>query len=270
MSSVLEKSLAIIELLIEHPAGLPVSTIASTLDQPLSGVHRTLQELARLGYVPQLRAQGDYMLTIKLPAMGLSFLARAGITDITQPVLDTLAAETGELIRLSVIDGENLTWVAVAQGTTHGLRYDPGQEQGVVAHLASSAGGQAWLATMSDEEAIARVSAQGLIRNAKDAGPNAPHTFADLLQRLNEARERGYAVAVDSYIPGMAAMAVPVRFHGDGPVLGCLSIAGPAVRLDPERMARLAPRLKAAADEIGHAAAGSQYFRSKVRELEPA
>lgn len=270
MSSVLEKSLAIIELLVDHPVGLPVSAIASATDQPASGVHRTLQELARLGYVRQAQVQGDYALTIKLPAMGLGFLGRAGITDVAQPVLDALAASSGELIRLSVIDGDNLIWVAVAQGATRGLRYDPGQEQGVVVHLASSAGGKAWLSSMGDEEALMRVSAQGLLRQAESAGPNAPRSLTLLLGQLAEARANGYATAVDSYIAGMAAMAVPVRYHGDGPVLGCLSIAGPAVRMTAARMAELAPRLQAAAAELGEAAAGSQYFQTIVRALDPA
>ncbi|MDO6966718.1 IclR family transcriptional regulator [Rhizobium alvei] len=270
MSSVLEKSLAIIELLVDHPTGLPVSAIASATDQPVSGVHRTLQELGRLGYVRQVQAQGDYALTIKLPAMGLGFLGRAGITDVAQPVLDALAARSGELIRLSVIDGDRLIWVAVAQGATRGLRYDPGQEQGVVVHLASSSGGKAWLATMSDDEALARVAAQGLLRQADGAGPNAPRSLTLLLEQLAEARARGYATAVDSYIAGMAAMAVPVRYHANGPVLGCLSIAGPAVRMTAERMAELAPALQASAAELGEAAAGSQYFQAIVKAVEPA
>lgn len=161
MSSVLEKALALVELLVDHPMGLPVTTIAALTEQPASGVHRTLQELGRLGYVRQVQAGGDYALTIKLPALGLGFMGRAGITDVAQPVLDNLAADSGELIRLSVIDGDRLIWVAVAQGATLGLRYDPGQEQGVVVHLASSAGGKAWLASMSDDQALAHVGAQG-------------------------------------------------------------------------------------------------------------
>lgn len=269
MSSVVEKALAIIELLVEHPAGLPVSAIAAATDQPASGVHRTLQELSRLGYVRQVQAQGDYALTIKLPAMGLGFLGRAGITDVTQPVLDSLAAYSGELVRLSVIDGDRLTWVAVAQGATGGLRYDPGQEQGVVVHLASSAGGKAWLSSMSDEDALARVSAQGLLRQAEGAGPGAPRSLTLLLEQLAEARRYGYATAVDSYIAGMAAMAVPVRYQGHGVVVGCLSIAGPAVRMTPAYMENLAPRLQVAAAEIGEAASGSHYFKAIVRNLQP-
>ncbi|MGA0542468.1 IclR family transcriptional regulator [Neotabrizicola sp. VNH66] len=268
MSSVLEKSLAIVELLVDHPAGMPVSAIAAATDQPASGVHRTLQELARLGYVRQLQAQGDYALTIKLPAMGLGFIGRAGITDVAQPILDALAADSGELVRLSVIDRDRLIWVAVAQGATRGLRYDPGQEQGVVVHLASSAGGKAWLSAMSDEEALLLVGAQGLTRQADGQGQNAPRSLGLLIEQLAEARARGYATAVDSYIAGMAAMAVPVRYRGDGPVLGCLSIAGPAVRMNAERMMQLAGRLQLAATELGAAAAGSKFFQANVRALD--
>lgn len=268
MSSVLEKSLAIVELLVDHPDGMQVTAIAAATRQPASGVHRTLQELSRLGYVRQVAAQGGYALTIKLPAMGLGFMGRAGITDVAQPVLDALATESGELIRLSVIDGERLIWVAVAQGATRGLRYDPGQEQGVVVHLASSAGGKAWLSSMSDDEAMTRVAAQGIARVSETAGPNAPRSMKLLLEQLAEARARGYAVAVDSYIDGMAAMAVPVRYHRDGPVLGCLSIAGPAVRMTAERMAELAPALQASAGELSEGAAGVRYFRDSVRALD--
>ena len=78
MSGVLERTLGILELLAGHPGGLSVGAIAGRLDMPPSAAHRLLNDLARLGYVRQDRAQGDYALTIKLAAMGLGFLARAG------------------------------------------------------------------------------------------------------------------------------------------------------------------------------------------------
>ena len=263
MSSLLEKSLAVIALLARHPEGLSVSTLAGRLGQPASGVHRLLRELARLGYVRQVQAQGDYRLTIKLPAMGLGFLGRAGITDVAQPVLDRLAADSGELVRLSVADGDTLVWVAVAQGARGGLRYDPGQEQGVVAGLASSASGLAWLSSLDDDRALALAAAQQRDETGQEARPGAaPVSLTGLPQVLAEARNRGYALAVDSYIPGMAAMAVPLCPPDGGAALGCLSIAGPAVRLTPARMRDLAPLLQAAASELAEAAAGSQYFRT--------
>ncbi|MAZ15015.1 MAG: IclR family transcriptional regulator [Ahrensia sp.] len=266
MSSALEKSLAILELLAESPEGLQVSAIASTLEIPVSGVHRQLQELARLGYVRQERNHGSYILTIKLAAMGLGFLGRSGVTDIAQPILDRLAAQTEELIRLSVLDGGDLIWVAVAQGATGGLRYDPGREQGVVVHLATSAGGQALLAAMTDEEALTYVSKQGMKPTAFVPGSGAPRTIKELLEELAETRRRGYSVSVNSYLEGMAAMAVPVRYGPQHTVIGCLSVAGPSVRMNAAKIAEFAPILSEAAGELGAAAHASQYFHSLHHE----
>lgn len=260
MSGVLERTLGILEILSGHPAGLPVGVIAQRLDLPPSATHRLLNDLARLGYVRQDRAQGDYALTIKLAAMGLSFLGQSGVTDIAQPILDRLAAESHELARLSVADAGALVWVGVAQGATGGLRYDPGREQGVVVHLASSAGGLAWLSTLSDEDALAAVSRQGLRPSHAGAGGNATQTPTDLLARLNEARIRGYATATDSYLSGMAAIAAPVRWKGVEEAVGCLSIAAPSVRMDAARMEALAGPLMLAAAEIGAASPASQFF----------
>jgi len=268
MTSVLERSLGILELLSENAEGLSVSAIANRLSLPPSAAHRLLNELARFGYVRQDRAQGDYSLTIKLAAMGLSFLGQSRVTDIAQPILDRLAAASGELIRLSVIDDRKLIWVAVAQGATTGLRYDPGKEQGVVLHLASTAGGQAFLSTLDDDDALMMVAEQGFVPRLQTPGPNAPKTATELLARLADTRQRGYSVAVDSYIVGMAAMAVPVRLGQQGKVISALSIAGPAARLTPERMKELAAPLQVAAAELGQASSASRFFRL-ARSLSP-
>lgn len=262
MSSVLEKSLAILELMVEHPQGMQVSAIARTLDMPVSGAHRTLRELARLGYVRQERDQGDYTLTIRLAALGLGFLGRSGVTDIAQPILDRLAQVSGELIRLSVLDRRGLIWVAVAQGATVGLRYDPGREQGMQVHPASTAGGRALLSTMRDDEILSLVGETGLSGTGSHPASGAPTSIADLMEAIADARRRGYSVAVNTYIDGMGAMAAPIRAGGtpDGRVLGCISIAGPAVRLPLARMEELAPALLEAAHDIGTAAPASHYF----------
>jgi IclR family transcriptional regulator, acetate operon repressor len=260
MSNAIERTLGLLELLAHRPGGLSLGAISSRLEMPPSATHRLLNDLVRLGYVRQDRSQGDYMLTIRLASLGLTFLAQSGVTDIAQPILDRLAQQCGELVRLSVADGGTLVWVAVAQGATGGLRYDPAREQGVVAHLASSAGGLAWLSTMSDDEALTLVTKQGVRPIQAGPGARAPKSVTEVLALLAETRARGYSVAVDSYLMGMAAMAVPVRYDGEGAVVGCLSIAAPTVRLDAARMAELIGPLGQAADEIGAAASASKYF----------
>jgi IclR family transcriptional regulator, acetate operon repressor len=251
MSGATEKSLAILEYLIDYPDGAPLVQISTDLNQLRSGCHRTLHELMRYGYVRQV-PRGDYALTIKMASMGLSFLGKSGVIDIAQPVIDRLAHLTEELVRLAVVDGERLTLVAKAQGARSGLRYDP--DMGIDLRLSCSSAGQAWLMTLPNDLAIEFVTRQGM-GHPRHYGPSAPTSIKALLKVLDEHRKRGYSLIQEAYAPGMNSMAAPVQRAGE-PTTGVVVIAGPATRLTLERMKHFAPALKAAAAELavsGHA-----------------
>lgn len=260
MSSILERSFKVLEHLAPHPEGKALSALASELDMPLSATHRLLAELIRCGYVRQDHSQGNYLLTLKLVSLGLGFLSASGIVDIAQPLLDRLAAESGELVRLAVVDGDELTFVAKAQGAMRGLRYDP--DMGLSVNLSCSSAGHAWLSTLSDEEALALVAKRGFGK-PEDYGPNAPTTVKALLSYLQAARERGYSMIVEVFAPGMTAMAAPIRNSHDGAVLGVVTIAGPLVRLTEERMVALGPALLATTTELAMTSSGSALLRKR-------
>jgi IclR family transcriptional regulator, acetate operon repressor len=246
VSTALDRGLSILEHLAGHPGGLPLALVAAELDIPLSGCHRLLGELLRRGYVRQVRQHGDYMLTTKIVSLGLGYLSGAGIVDIAEPLLERLAAASGELVRLSIVDEDRLTWIAKAQGMRKGLRYDP--DMGMVAHLSCTASGHAWLLTMSDERAMELVSRQGF-GSPEVYGPKAPTTVKALLGFLHAARVRGYSMIDEVFAPGMTAIAAPVMRRKEA--IGVISIAGPRIRLTKERMYALAPELLAAAAELG-------------------
>ncbi|PPE65504.1 IclR family transcriptional regulator [Caldimonas caldifontis] len=255
MTLALDRGLALLEHLAAHPGGLPLASMAAELDIPLSACHRLLAELQRRGYVRQARKQGDYVLTTKVVSLGLGYLSNAGIVDIAEPLLERLAQKSGELVRLSIVDGDRLTWIAKAQGMRQGLRYDP--DMGMDARLSCTASGHAWLLTLSDERALALVTQQGFGAPA-DYGPRAPTTVKALLGHLHAARVRGYAMIDEVFAPGMSAMAAPVLRRKEA--VGVISIAGPRIRLTPERMHALAPDLLAAAAELGPISSTSSLF----------
>lgn len=255
MTLALDRGLALLEHLCGQPEGLPLSALADELDIPRSACHRLLAELQRRGYVRQMRSQGDYMLTSKLASLGLGFLSSAGIVDIAEPLLERLAQESGELVRLAIVDEDRLVWVAKAQGMRKGLRYDP--DMGMDARLSCTASGHAWLLTLSDERALELVSRQGF-GAPKDYGPKAPTTVKALLSVLHAARARGYAMIDEVFAPGMSAMAAPVMRAGHP--IGVISIAGPRQRLTIARMQTLAPALMAAPAELGPISRASTLF----------
>ncbi|MCK9797266.1 IclR family transcriptional regulator [Pseudomonas chlororaphis] len=254
--SQIERVLSVLEHLTQDPRGLPMQTLAEQLGIPKSATHRLLAELVRLGYVRQNPDNLRYQLSTKLVAMGFRYLASSG-ADIVQPVLDRLAQETGELVRLGVIEGERQTWIAKSQGARSGLRYDP--DMGREAPLFYTASGHAWLATLSDAEALSLVERQD-VAIAEGLGPNAPRSNIELLERLRLAREQGYAWVEESSAVGTSAIAAVVRHPLDRRVVGVLSVAGPSARLPQARLHELAPLLLSFAEELSAASQASELF----------
>lgn len=254
--SQIERALGLLEQLASNPHGMALHALADRLQIPKSATHRMLAELIRLGYVRQELRNGQYQLSTKLVALGFRYLAGSG-ADIVQPILDRLAEDTGELVRLGVIDDQRLTWIARSQGARGGLRYDP--DMGRDAPLGYTASGHAWLASLDEEQALAMVRRQPEV-DVDLLGPNAPRDEQALRERLRLARQQGYAWVLESSAVGTAAIAAVVRHPLDGHAIGVLSVAGPSARLSQARMHALAGRLQAAADELSAASQASELF----------
>jgi len=244
-----QRCLDVLELLADAPAGLALSVVATRLELPKSATHRFLAILAGRGFVRQDAASGHYALTLKLPALGFRFLSGHAMPQLAQPALDGLALRTGELARLAMVEDDTLTWVALAQGASSGLRYDADAGRAVILH--ATATGKAWLATLDEARAIALVEREGRI-GTPGFGPRAVTTMAALKRELRVTRKRGWGEALEEGEPGVAAIAVVLRPRGDATAPACatLSIAGPLARLDASRRAAIARETLAAAREI--------------------
>jgi DNA-binding IclR family transcriptional regulator len=223
--------------------------LAERLEMPKSATHRLLQSLLDRGYVQQDPASQGYALSFKVALLGFRYLDARRLPDVAQAALDRLAAAAGEYCRMAVVAGEELIWVARAQGATQGLRYDPPMGRDVVLH--ATATGKAWLATLPEETALRIVCARGFA-TPTGLGARAVKTVDEMRQHLAATRALGYASAIEEGEPGTVAMAAAFRTYDsvDAPVAGTVSIAGPLVRLTDARVAELAPLLLATAREI--------------------
>jgi IclR family transcriptional regulator, acetate operon repressor len=256
MSSSRDRALSIIELLAGHMAGLPLSVIADRLDIPRSATHRLLNDLKDTGYVRQDGEGGHFSLTVKIVALGLSHLTAANFNNLVQPVLERLARLSGELVMLSVIEGDRLMRVAKVQGARQGLQYNP--VEGPELYLAGSANGHAWLSCLADDQALQLLARQGI---RPGYGPNAPKTVAEAMERVRRARARDYAVGCDQHEVGISAVAAVIRSGPAGQPVATMSIAGPTLRLAALRLDELSTDLLAATRELSIAARQSSLFQ---------
>lgn len=248
VKSQIERCVEVIELLAASGRPLPLGAVAERVEMPKSATHRMLAQLATAGWVRQDAGTGFYALTMKVTITGQLFLRRTGLPDVYQPLLDDLAARTAAFARIAVLEGGKLTWIGHAQGARAGLLYEP--DLTVDVRLNVTATGKAWLACLSNEEAMRLVMAQG-IGTPERFGPRARVTVEAILEELERTRARGWALTVEEAEAGVVAIAAAIRDPDDpSHVVGTVSVAGPVARITSDRYDGIAAAVTATAAQL--------------------
>ena len=244
-----DRCLLLLEALAGEREPVELTDLGERLDMPASAAHRLLATLVDRGWVVRDRASQRYALSLRMSTLAFRNLDVRAVPDAVQSVLDRLAQATREYCRLAIVEGEDLVWVARAQGAVSALRYDPDMGQEVVLHATANA--KAWLATLPESEALRIVCARGF-EARRPLGPNSVTTVDAFRACLLETRAQGFATSIEEAEAGTAAVAVPFRSGAEPSALvaGTLSVAGPAIRITPDRFAALAGALHVAAAEV--------------------
>jgi DNA-binding IclR family transcriptional regulator len=193
-------------------------------------------------YVRRDGETGRFHLTWRLLALAFGHAERAGMPRLFAPVLQELADETDELVQLALVDGEQVLFVAKAEGLGQRIRLLP--LVGLWAPLHATASGKVWLASLPEAE-LGRVVGRQRLRAV---APRTITAMAVLRRELAQVRARGYAIADEELAEGGRAIAAPVRCAEA--VVGAVALSGPAYRLPLERLHALAPRVAEAARRV--------------------
>lgn len=234
----LEKAIEILQHLHEEPGGVGVTAIGRALDMPKSSVHRLLSALARRSLVER-DTRGHYRTGIGLVALGLGALEREPVVAAARPVLESEAAALGETVFLVAARAGRLLVLDKAEGSGF-LRAAPRVGAEVPVH--ATAVGKLFIAFGGDSVALPEGAFERFT-------PQTVGSTAALLLDVARAREQGFAVSREEWIPGLAVVAAPVLVRGR--LLAAVALASSAQRFDELGAAALAQRLVAAGERIG-------------------
>jgi DNA-binding IclR family transcriptional regulator len=244
-----DRSLQAIELLAREARWMRMSDIAAQLELEKGPAHRVLAQLCEQGWAEQDAQTSQYRLTLKLSLLGQRYLHGLGLPGLVQPILDEVAAQCHELVRLTVVNEGTLAWFAASQGAAPGLMYSPSMHSPIALHATSV--GKAWLAAMSNDEAVGHALRGGLGKPNGAGTSKAIASVDQLIPELELTRQRGYGLVVEEAEPGVVAMAVTVRSLIGGAVVGTISIAGPVLRIPPGRYDAFYTLLQEASAQLG-------------------
>jgi DNA-binding IclR family transcriptional regulator len=211
----------------ERPRGL--TELADDAALPKSTASRLLGALQREGLIQQRGRRGRFE-----PGPVLRrFVHRGQLVELAQPRLEALSEASGETINLAVPGPLGVEHLAQVE-SRHFL--GTGQWVGRRVPYHCTAVGKVLIAFGGAEPGPLE--------------PLTPVTIADpdqLATEVARVRRNGYATAVDELETGLSSVAAPVV---DG--MAALSISGPTLRLDAQRIADLCPTLIHEARALDH------------------
>jgi IclR family transcriptional regulator, acetate operon repressor len=227
----IDRAAQLLTLVLEAEAPRGLTELADDAALPKSTTSRLLGALERQGLVRQRGRRGSFEPGPVL----LRFAHRGQLVELAQPRLEALSAMSGETINLAVpgpLGVEHLSQVE----SRHFL--GTGQWVGRRVPYHCTAVGKVLIAFGRVPDPPAPLE------------PLTPATIVDpdqLATEIARVRRDGCAMAIDELEVGLSSLAAPVA---DG--IAALSISGPTLRLDAQRVADLRPTLIHEAQALGH------------------
>jgi IclR family pca regulon transcriptional regulator len=237
----LARGLSVIRAFRSGSAELTLSEVARRTDLTRAAARRFLLTLADLGYV---RFDGRlFSLSPRVLELGYAYLSSLTLPDIAEPHLEWLVREVGESSSMSVLDGEDVVYVArvptsriMTVAINVGTRFP--------AYATSM--GRALLAGLPAADLDAYLERVELEPLTDTTVVDAPTLRAE----VERARTQGWAMVDQELEDGLRSIAAPVRSRS-GTVLAAVNVSAHVSRISKDTARyRLLPALLEAVRRI--------------------
>jgi IclR family pca regulon transcriptional regulator len=224
----LAKGLQVIRAFTRDHSSLTLSEIAGITRLPPATARRCLLTLEELGYVT--RNGRTFLLRPKVLELGAAYLESMDIEHLTKTHLEELARQTGDSAALSVLDGNDIVYVARTSVRTL-VRLEAHVGSRFPAHVTSM--GRVLLAGLNAERLEQYFRTQSFVALTE-------HTVTDprkIRQLIEECRRSGYSAVQDELAYGVVALAVPVH-DAHGRVVAALNSSSHSGRTTKAKLVR--------------------------------
>lgn len=231
------RAMTILERLAEGERSL--SDIARELEVNKNIAHRLIFTLEELGFIQEEPQTREFRLTYKLLNLARTQWLSSDVLSQAEPILKALARETGELVRLAVVDGGQLKWIFAETGARRSLMISPAYGGNIIPHVHATS--KAYLLTLSEAELEREISLMSF-----EAFSPYTITNADSFRKhIRESRRKGFAVSYEERDIGVAAVAAPVM-AGRSKAKSCVAVVSvsiPVPRLPRDQIEVIATKM---------------------------
>jgi DNA-binding IclR family transcriptional regulator len=223
--------------------GATLKDVAAASGLNKGTAHRILRVLTDERLLEQDVATRNFRLGLELYALGTAMGTQFDIKTLAQPCMDRLWKSTRETVYLGIRSGYDALCIDMREGsypekTLRLHTYD-------LWPLGVGSFAMALLAYLPEWEiaAIIKGNAPRLKRHPEYASGN-------LMEKVQETRERGFAMDATSGYPGMCGIGIPVLDAYERP-LASLCVVGGVARLDERKRAQIAKEMWVESRKLG-------------------
>lgn len=206
-----------------------------------STVYRLLYTLSSMNLVQQ-NQNDKYSLGSKLFELGNRVSIYKTLKNLTNNAIKMVALEIQETVLLSILKEDQLFHINKAD-SMHGLKINT--SIGSYQPLHATASGKLLLAYSS-------VAQQQHFLNQAALEPYTKHTIttsAGLTKQFSEIQEKGFALDIEEFEPGLVCIAIPVK-NKEHKTIAALSASGPLSRFKMENVSNYLNILKKGVSNI--------------------
>ena len=201
---------------------MTLADIARAAQLDRSSAQRIVHTLEALGYLRRAPESKSYGVTCKLLQFSYNYVRGNELIDKASPYLLDISRTIGETTNLHELDGTDVVFIARFPGQ-HMVNIDIAVGRRLPAYFTAS--GTAILSRLPRARQVEILEQTRL-------QPITPHTETDvarLMERVERARETGYALVANETVMGDISVAAPITDH-DGHAVAAINISVPTTR----------------------------------------
>ncbi len=225
-------------------APMALKDLAKAAGMTPGKAHPYLVSFLKVGFVTQ-DASGRYQLGPFALQLGLTRLQRLDVVKEASPLVEALAAETGQSVALAVWGNLGPTIVRLEE-PVHPLHVN--LRVGTVMSMAHTATGRLF-ASYLPPKVVERLVTEDLARQSGRADGPMDLTRPQVEEAILDTRKHGLSRTIGQPIPGINAFCAPVFDSAGHLVLG-ITAMGPAATFDSAWNGKVAKPLRACAAEV--------------------
>ena len=234
-----EVGFALLDALCQASSPMMLRDLAQAAGMSPAKAHRYLVSYQRLGLVQQDGSNTRYDLGPAALKLGLATLSRLDAVALARSRMDALMAQIGHTVAIAVWGNHGpviVHWQEPARAVTVNLRL------GDVMPLLGSATGRCF-AAFSPSALVQPLLKVEIAQLGKSERAGMPRNADEAQSIVQEARKQGVARVVDTLLPGISGMAVPVWDAGERICL-CLVSLGSSASFDADYKGGIAKALR--------------------------